>query len=142
MIMIEVTVPFSQAKQVEPFLAQCCEEAGDMLLGRREYPEAEQVLLVVRLMSDSHFSKHVPVLGQALQQRAITSFIFAQGNLVKLSSPDILEQMLSFPLEFGDSWVPVINDTHSVYLCIQRSSLTSKQLKWTFEHQEVELCDV
>jgi len=136
LILIEVVVPGSLAHQVEPAIEQCCAESGDRLLGRREYQEVNELFLVVQLLQDAHQSKHVPILGQALQNSMISSFNFVQGSLVAVSSPDILEQIHSFPLSLGDSWVPSARDPNCIYLCLHRPLLTHAQAAWFLLHEE------
>ena len=137
MILIEITIPGCYVTQVEPTLIQCCIETGDEFLGREYFQEIDEWLFVVHLLEDFNLSKHVPILSQALEQKAIASFEFVQGNLVHLSSQDILEQMHSFPLSLGDSWIPALNDVQSVFLCCHRRVLTPKQISWLVEHHEI-----
>ncbi len=130
MILIEVAVPSSHADDVEKVIHHCCAETGDTLLGRRDYPDVNELLLVVQLLHDVHISKHVPVLSQALQHLLIHSFVFTQGVVVKVSSSDILTSMYEFPLSSGDSWVPSAHNPHTVYLSIHRPTLSAKQIAW------------
>jgi len=129
-ILIEVAVPNSHADDVEKAIDQCCAETGDRLLGRRNYSEVNELFLVVQLLHDVHLSKHVPILSQALQQMLIHSFVFTQGTVVKVSSPDVLSRIYSFPLSSGDSWVPSAHDRHTVYLNIHRPMLNAVQAEW------------
>ena len=71
MISIEVVVPRSTVDAVYPVLVQCCAEAGDVLLGRRNDPQTGEVLGTVHLTDDSHVSKHLPILTQALEQKTL-----------------------------------------------------------------------
>ena len=137
MISIEVVIPCSTVDAVYPVLVQCCTEAGDVLLGRRDDPHTGEVLGVVYLTDDSHVSKHLPILTQALEQKAILSFQFVQGCLVKLAAPDIQEQMANFPFSPGDVWIPALNDEQSLYLCLHRQILTAQQSAWLLARPEL-----
>lgn len=137
MISIEVVIPRSTVDAVYPVLAQCCAEAGDMLLGRREYSPTDEVLGVVHLTDDSHVSKHLPILTQALEQKALLSFQFVQGCLVEVAATGIGEQMANFPFALGDVLIPSINDELSAYLCLHRRLLTAQQSAWLLAHREV-----
>lgn len=138
MLLIEVVVPLSLACVVEAAFVQCCTETGDEFLGRRAYREIDEMLLVVRLTEEGHYSLHIPTLTKALRQRAISSYQFVQGHIVKISSETLLEQMRGFPLAMGDSWVPSAYDLHTVYLCMPRLFLTSEQTAWFIQHEGVE----
>ena len=137
MISIEVVIPSSTIDAVYPLLAQCCAEVDDVVLGRRDYSPTGEVLGVVYLTDDSHVSKHLPILTQALEQKAILSFQFVQGCLVKLAAPGIREQMADFPFSLGDVWIPASNDERSVYLCLHRRLLTAQQAAWLVERSEM-----
>lgn len=137
MISIEVVVPSSTVDAVYPVLVQCCAEAGDVLLGRRDYSPTGEVLGVVHLTDDSHVSKHLPILTQALEQKALLSFQFVQGCLVELAAPGIWEQMANFPFLLGDVLIPSLNDERSAYLCLHRRLLTAQQSAWLLAHHEV-----
>ena len=137
MISIEVVVPSSTVDAVYPILIQCCAEVGDVLLGHRNYLQTGEVLGVVHLTDDSHVSKHLTILTQAFEQKAILSFQFVQGCLVKLAAPGIGEQKANFPLSLGDVWIPVLNDEQSVYLCLHRRLLTAQQAAWLVERSEM-----
>lgn len=137
MILIEIAVPSAYASDVEKVIDQCCAETGDRLLGRRDYPEVEQLFLVVQLRHDIHLSKHVPILSQALQHSMISSFEFTQGNVVKVSSPTIFDHICNFPLSLGDSWVPAAHNLHTIYLNIHRSFLSAAQATWLHLHEDV-----
>ena len=136
MISIEVVVPSSTVDAVYPVLAQCCAEAGDVLLGCRDYPPTGEMLGVVHLTDDSHVSKHLPILTQALEQKALLSFQFVQGCLVKVTAPGIWEQMANFPFALGDVFIPSPNHERSVYLCLHRRLLTAQQSAWLLAHHE------
>ncbi len=138
MLLIEVVVPLSLACVVEATFVQCCTETGDEFLGRREYREIDEMLLVVRLAEEGNYSLHIPTLTQALRQQAISSYQFVQGHVVKLSSKTLLEQMRGFPLAMGDSWIPSAYDLHTAYLCMSRLFLTSEQTAWFMQHEDVE----
>ena len=135
MISIEVVLPPSTVDAVYPVLVQCCIEAGDVLLGRRADPHTEEVLGVVHLTDDRHVSKHLPILMQALEQKALLSFQFVQGCLVKVAAPGIGVQMAHFPFSLGDTWIPSLNNERSVYLCLHRRLLTAQQSAWLLSHQ-------
>ncbi len=135
MISIEVVIPRSTVDTVYPVLVQCCTEVGDVLLGRRDDPQTEEVLGVVHLTDDSHVSKHLPILTQALEQKALLSFQFVQGCLVKVAAPGIGEQMANFPFALGDTWISSLNDVRSAYLCLHRRLLTARQSAWLLSHQ-------
>ena len=137
MISIEVVMPGSAVDAVYPVLSQCCAQGGDVLLGRREDSPTGEVLAVVRLTDDTHVSNHLPILVQALEQRALLSFQFVQGCLVKLAAPGIGEYMTHFPFSLGDVWIPALNDERSVYLCLHRHLLTAQQAAWLLAHPEV-----
>ena len=137
MISIEVVVPRSTVDAVYPVLAQCCAEAGDVLLGRRDDPQTGEVLGTVHLTNDSHVSKHLPILTQALEQKALLSFQFVQGCLVQVAAPGIWEQMAHFPFSLGDVFIPSPNDERSAYLCLHRRLLTAQQSAWLLAHREV-----
>ncbi len=138
MVLVEIIVPGAFVQTVEPVLRSCCVETGDELLGGQEYRELDAWFFVVRLMQDENLSKHVPVLTQALLQKAITSFQFAHADVIKLMSPDISEQMYNFPLSLGDSWIPSIDDSKIAYLCAARNVLTKQQSGWLMTHDDVE----
>ncbi len=138
MMLIEVVVPLSLACLVEATFVQCCTETNDEFLGRREYREFGEMLLVVRLTQESNYSLHVPTLTKALQQQAILSYQFVQGYVVKLAAENLFEHMSSFPLAMGDSWIPSAYDPHAAYLYMPRSMLTSEQTAWFIEHETVE----
>jgi hypothetical protein len=137
MISIEVVVPGSTVDAVYPVLSQCCAEVGDVLLGRRDYSQTGEVLGVVHLTDDSHASKHLTILTQALEQKAILFFQFVQGCLVKLAAPGIWEQMANFPFSLGDVWIPALNDEQSLYLCLHRQLLTAQQSAWLLARREL-----
>lgn len=137
MLLIEVVVPLSSACIVEATFVQCCIETGDEFLGRKAYREIDEMLLVVRLAEEGHYSLHIPTLTKALRQRVISSYQFVQGHVVKLTSKDILAQMRGFPLAMGDSWIPSAYDIHIVYLCMPRLFLTSEQTAWFMQHEDV-----
>jgi hypothetical protein len=135
LISIEVVIPRSTVDAVYPLLVQCCAEAGDVLLGRRDDPQTGEVLGTVHLTDDSHVSKHLPILRQALEQKALLSFQFVQGCLVKVTAPGIGEQMANFPFALGDTWICSLNDERSVYLCLHRRLVTAQQSAWLLAHQ-------
>ena len=135
MISIEVVMPRSTVDAVYPFLSQCCIQVGDVLLGRKDDSPTGEVLGVVHLTDDTHVSKHLPILTQALEQEAIVSFQFVQGCLVKLAVPGIREHMAHFPFSLGDTWIPSLNNERSVYLCLHRRLLTAQQSAWLLSHQ-------
>jgi hypothetical protein len=135
LITIEVVIPRSRVDAVYAQLIQCCAEIGDVLLGQRADPQTGEVLGAVQLTEDSHVSKHLPILTQALEQNALLSFQFVQGCLVKVTAPAIREQMARFPFAFGDTWVSSLNDERSVYLCLHRRLLTPEQSAWLLLHQ-------
>ena len=137
MISIEVVIPGSTVDAVYPLLTQRCAEAGDLLLGRKDFSEIGEILGVVRLTDDSHASKHLTVLTEALEQKAIVSFQFVQGCLVKASAPGIQEQIANFPLSLGDVWIPAAKDEQSVYLCLHRSMLTAQQSAWLLAREKI-----
>jgi hypothetical protein len=137
MISIEVVVPLFAVESVYAVLTQCCAEAGDVLLGRKDDPHTGEVLGVVHLTDDSHVSQHLPILTQALERKAIQSFQFVQGCLVKVVAPDIGEQIANFPFSLGDIWIPSLTDKGSVYLCLHRRLLTPQQSAWLLAHSEV-----
>lgn len=137
MISIEVVVPRSTVDAVYPVLAECCAKAGDVLLGRRDYPPTGEVLGVVHLTDDSHVSTHLPILTQALEQMALLSFQFVQGCLVKVTAPGIGEQLANFPFSLGDVLIPSPDDEQSAYLCLHRRLLTAQQSSWLLAHREV-----
>ena len=135
MISIEVVIPCSTVDAVYPVLVQCCTEAGDVLLGRRDDPHTGEVLGVVYLTDDSHVSKHLPILTQALEQKALLSFQFVQGCLIQVTASGIGAQMANFPFSLGDTWISSLNDERSVYLCLHRRLLTAQQAAWLLSHQ-------
>lgn len=137
MISIEVVVPSSTVDAVYPILSECCAEVGDVLLGHKDYSQTGEMLGVVHLTDDSHASKHLTILTQALEQGAILSFQFVQGCLVKLAAPDIQEQMANFPFSLGDVWIPALNDEQSLYLCLHRQMLTAQQSAWLLARPEL-----
>ena len=137
MISIEVVIPRSTVDAVYPVLTQCCAQASDVLLGHRNDPYTGEVLAVVNLTDDSHLSKHLPILTQALEQNAILSFQFVQGCLIKVVAPGIEEQMAEFPFSLGDIWIPSLQDIQGVYLCLHRRLLTPQQSAWLLERSEV-----
>ena len=137
MIQIEIMVPLSQTQNVEPLLEVCCLDAGDKLLGRREFQEDREVLFMVVLMNALNGLKHISVLHNALQQQVITSFQFTHRSVLKLSSPTILELMHDFPMSYGDTWIPAINHPQSIYLSLPRLLLTGKQAVWILNHKNV-----
>ncbi len=136
-IHIEVTVPLAYVHEVEPFLKQCCAEVGDKLLGRRAYPESDEVLFVVQLTHDANSSKHIAVLQSALQQNIVSSFQFARGSIIELASPLIIEQMRDFPLLFGDVWIPSLGDPQCVYFLTHKQLMTATQAAWVLNHPEI-----
>ena len=135
MISIEVVIPRSSVEAVYPVLVQCCAEAGDVLLGRRDDPQTREVLAVVHLSDDGHVSTHLPILTQALEQQALLSFQFVQGCLVNVAAPGIGEQLVHFPFSLGDTWIASLNDERSAYLCLHRRLLTAQQSAWLLSHQ-------
>jgi hypothetical protein len=137
LISIEVVIPSSTVDAVYPVLVQCCAEAGDVLLGRRDYSPTGEVLGVVHLTDDSHVSEHLPILTQALEQKDLLSFQFVQECLVKVAAPGIWEQMANFPFALGDVLIPSLNDERSAYLCLHRRLLTTQQSAWLLAHREV-----
>lgn len=137
MLLIEVVVPLSLACTVEATFVHCCAMTGDEVLGRKEYSEISEMLLVVRLVEEGNYSLHIPTLSKALHQQAISSFQFVESHVVKLSSETILAQMHSFPLAMGDSWIPSANTMDTVYLCMPRLFLTSDQTSWFIQHEDV-----
>ena len=76
-----------------------------------------------------------PLLTQALEQKALLSFQFVQGCLVKVTAPGIGEQIANFPFSLGDTWISSLNDERSVYLCLHRRLLTAQQSAWLLAHQ-------
>ncbi len=138
MLLIEVVVPLSLACVVEATFVQCCAETKDEFLGRKEYREIGEMLLVVRLTQESNYSLHIPTLTKALRQQAILSYQFVQGHVVKLSSKNLFEQMCGFPLAMGDSWIPSAHDLHTAYLYMPRLFLTGEQTAWFIQHEDVE----
>ena len=138
MLLIEVVVPLPLACVVEAAFVHCCAETGDEFLGRKEYREIDEMLLVVRLTQDGHYSLHIPTLSNALRQRSISSYQFVEGHVVKLSSETLPEQMRCFPLAMGDWWIPSAHEVHTVYLCIPRLFLTSEQTAWFIQHEDVQ----
>jgi len=137
MMHVEIIVPLAHVHEVEPFLKQCCAEAGDKLLGRRAYPESDEVLFVVQLMHDANSSKHIAVLHSALQQNIVSSFQFARGSIIEFSAPLIIEQMRDFPLTFGDAWIPSLDDPQCVYLLTHKQLMTATQAAWVLNHSEI-----
>ena len=137
MIFIEVVVPDERVQAVEPVLAQCCAQVGDLFLGQRRDPETDQHLFLVRLTHDPHLSKHLSVLGQGLEQALITSFHSVRGSVLALSGPDILEHISRFPFMLDDTWVPAIHSQNEVYLCIGHNLLTGQQAAWLHLHSEI-----
>jgi hypothetical protein len=137
LISIEVVMPRSTVDAVYAVLSQCCAQVGDVLLGRRDDSPTGEVLGVVHLTDDTHVSKHLPILTQALEQKALLSFQFVQGCLVKLAAPGIGEQMAHFPFSRGDVWIPALNGERSVYLCLHRQLLTAQQSAWLLARPEV-----
>jgi hypothetical protein len=130
-------MPRSTVDAVYPVLSQCCAQVGDVLLGRRDDSPKGKVLGVVHLTDDTHVSKHLPILTQALEQKAFLSFQFVQGCLVKLAAPGIGEHMAHFPVSPGDVWIPALNEERSVYLCLHRQLLTAQQSAWLLARHEV-----
>ncbi|HTK09561.1 MAG TPA: hypothetical protein VL485_20495 [Ktedonobacteraceae bacterium] len=130
MICIEVAVSRDKAQDVAPVLMQCCAQTGDRLLGGRVDTETEEVVFLVQLTQDPHLSAHLPVLSGALQQGLIVAFQFAQGSVLKLTAPHVDEHVHQFPLSFGDSWVPGLQNVEDIYLCIARPLLTARQAAW------------
>ncbi len=137
MIAIEVVIPSSTVDALYPVLSQYCTEVGDVLLGHRDYSQTSEVLGVVHLTDDSHISKHLTILTQALEQKAILSFQFVQGCLVKLAAPGIQEQIANFPFSLGDVWIPNPNGEQSLYLCLHRQLLTAQQSAWLLVRPEL-----
>ena len=135
MIIVEVTVPGSHAADVVQVMEQCCQETGDRLIGRRHYPEIDEIFLVVQLLDEEHISEHLPVLRHALHQKLISCFTCTQATLVKVSSPSIASSIESFPLALGDSWVPSAHASDTAYLVLHRFLLSAAQAAWVHLHE-------
>jgi hypothetical protein len=138
MILIEVLVEQAHVHAVESALLSYCAETGDVVLSRHYDEEFDQWLFVIHLREQGSRAKHVQTVSEALKQQAIVSVAFVQGNLLRLSSPDIGETMRSFPLAFGDAWIPDWQGEHTVFLCYHRPLVTRQQAAWLMMHEEVE----
>jgi hypothetical protein len=137
-LLIHVAVAVDNTQSVQSAVNNCCEETGDIPIGRRYYEDVGEMLLVVQLINDLHLSKHVKVLSQALHQRAILSFQFEHTHLVTVHcqpSLRILDVMHDFPLSAGESWFPAIADEQMGYLCTRGEEMKSDQVLWFEEHQ-------
>lgn len=136
-ILVEIVCPISQ-KDARKTLEQHFEHANDRVLARCEYEELDRALLVVQLSPMTDESKHADFLQSALQSDIVESYGYVTSYPVSAflnPSLDRYEQMQDFPLRYGESWLPAIDNPNKVYICLDKPFLASSQTAWLSNHQ-------
>lgn len=137
MVILEIVAPICSVDQVEALLSCYCATLGDEVLSCQGYEEVQECFFVIWVKDEQHLSGYLSMLSHARHERLISWFDAQSCSLLRLCSPTILEQMRTFPLTWGNSWIPSKKHTHEVYLYIDEAVLRPCQREWLRIHEDI-----
>lgn len=133
MIVVEVTVPDAHETDMEWMIDQCCQQPT--LLGKRQYPEIQECLLVVQWTQETDISNRLLILRRAKPQKIIRYCSITYRAVVRLCSPNLITSMVGFPLLPGDAWIPAASESDTVYAMLHHFLLSRTQTAWLMQHE-------